>query len=70
MDGVVPKVINFSMKVPCVFQSNTFNKSGFSLNSGDINGLAGTFLTNICDEVKSNKLVHQLSKVEKMLSKK
>lgn len=70
MDGVVPKVINFSMKVPCVFQSNTFNRSGFSLNSGDINGLAGTFLTNICDEVKSNKLVHQLSKVEKMLSKK
>ena len=69
-DGVVPKVINFSGKVPCIYQNNEFTKGAFSLNSGNTYGLGQTFLTNICDEVKSNKLVHQLNKVEKMLSKK
>lgn len=70
MDGVVQKVIDFSGKVPIMFQSNIFTKAEFSLNSGTTFALAQTFLTNINDEVKSNKLVHKLSKLEKMLSKK
>ncbi len=69
MEGVVNKVIDFSGKVPCVFQSNLFPKQEYSLNAGTTYGLQQTFLTNICDEVKANKLVHKLSKVEKMLSK-
>ncbi len=69
MDGVVQKVVNFSGKVPCIFQSNDFTKKEYSLNSGNIYALTLTFLTNINDEVKSNKLVHKLSGLEKMLSK-
>lgn len=70
MDGVVPKVVNFNGKVPCIFYSNEFTKSEYALNSGDIEALRDTFLTNICDDVKQNKLVHKLSSLEKMLSKK
>ncbi len=70
MDGVVQKVIDFSGKVPLVFQSNTFNKAEYALNSGGVYALAQTFLTNINDEVKSNKLVHKLSSIERMLTKK
>ena len=69
-DGVLQKVVNFSGKVPCVFQSNLFVKGEYSLNSGDTYALGLTFLTNINDEVKSNRLVHKLSNIEKMLSKK
>lgn len=69
MDGVVQKVIDFSGKVPIVFQSNTFAKSEYALNSGSVYALAQTFLTNINDEVKANKLVHKLSSIEKMLTK-
>lgn len=69
MEGVVQKVIDFSGKVPIMFQSNLFPKTEYSLNSGDTFALSQTFLTNINDEVKSNKLVHKLSSVEKMLTK-
>lgn len=69
MEGVVQKVINFSGKVPCIFQSNTFTKAEYSLNTGNTYSLQQTFLTNINDEVKANKLVHKLSGLEKMLSK-
>lgn len=69
MDGVVQKVIDFSGKVPLLFQSNSFNKSEYSLNSGGVYALAQTFLTNINDDVKANKLVHKLSSIEKMLTK-
>ncbi len=70
MDGVLQKVIDFSGKVPLVFQSNLFTKAEYALNPGDVYALAQTFLTNINDEVKANKLVHKLSKIEKMLSSK
>ncbi len=70
MDGVVQKVIDFSGKVPCIFQSNIFPKTDYSLNTGNTYSLTQTFLTNIDDRVKSNKLVHKLSSIEKMLSKK
>ena len=69
MDGVVQKVVDFSGKVPLVFQSNLFNKNEYSLNSGGVYALAQTFLTNINDDVKANKLVHKLSSIEKMLTK-
>lgn len=69
MDGVVQKVVDFSGKVPIVFQSNAFTKGGYALNSGSTYALAQTFLTNISDEVKANKLVHKLSSIEKMLTK-
>lgn len=69
MDGVVQKVIDFSGKVPIVFQSNLFTKNEYALNSGSIYALTQTFLTNINDEVKANKLVHKLSSIEKMLTK-
>lgn len=69
MDGVVQKVIDFSGKVPIMFQSNLFTKAEYSLNPGNTYGLSQTFLTNINDEVKANKLVHKLSNVEKMLTK-
>lgn len=69
MDGVVQKVIDFSGKVPIVFQSNLFAKTEYTLNSGNTYALAQTFLTNINDEVKSNKLVHKLSSIERMLTK-
>lgn len=69
MEGVVQKIIDFSGKVPCLFQSNLFPKTEYSLNGGDVYSLAMTFLTNIEDEVKSNKLVHKLSSIEKMLTK-
>lgn len=69
MDGVIQKVVDFSGKVPCVFQSNQFTKSEYSLNTGNTYSLSQTFLTNICDEVKANKLVHKLSNIEKMLTK-
>lgn len=69
MDGVVQKVINFSGKVPILFQSNIFNKQEYSLNTGNTYSLEQTFLTNINDEVKANKLVHKLSSIEKMLTK-
>lgn len=71
MDGVIQKVINFSGKVPCIFQSNLFNKQEYSLNgSANTYALQQTFLTNINDEVKANKLVHKLSSIEKMLTNK
>lgn len=69
MEGVVQKVIDFSGKVPIVFQSSLFSKTEYSLNAGNTYSLAQTFLTNINDEVKANKLVHKLSSVEKMLTK-
>lgn len=69
MDGVVQKVIDFSGKVPIVFQSNIFTKAEYALNSGSVYALAQTFLTNIDDEVKANKLVHKLSSIERMLTK-
>lgn len=69
-EGVVQKVIDFSGKVPCVYQSNLFPKQEYSLNSGNTYALEQTFLTSIEDEVKSNKLVHKLSSIEKMLNKK
>lgn len=70
LDGVVPKVINFAGKVPCVYQSNEYTKSDYSLSGGDTYALALTFLTNICDDVKQNKIVRKLSSLDKMLSKK
>ncbi len=70
MDGVVQKVIDFSGKVPLIFQSNLFTKNSYALNTGNTYALAQTFLTNINDEVKANKLVHKLSSIERMLSKK
>lgn len=69
MDGVVQKVIDFSGKVPVMFQSNLFTKAEYTLNPGNTYALGQTFLTNINDEVKANKLVHKLSNVEKMLTK-
>ncbi len=69
MDGVVQKVIDFSGKVPIMFQSNLFTKAEYALNPGTTYALSQTFLTNINDEVKANKLVHKLSSVEKMLTK-
>ncbi len=69
MDGVIQKVINFSGKVPCVFQSNLFTKQEYSLSSGSTYALEQTFLTNINDNVKANRLVHKLTKIEKMLIK-
>lgn len=69
MDGVVQKVIDFSGKVPLIFQSNLFNKIEYSLNTGNTYSLQQTFLTNINDDVKANKLVHKLSSIEKMLNK-
>jgi len=69
MDGVVQKVVNFSGKVPCVFQSNLFTKQEYSLNAGNTYSLEQTFLTNINDEVKANRLVHKLTGLEKMLTK-
>lgn len=70
LDGVVPKVINFAGKVPCVFQSNEYTKGEYSLSGGDTYGLALTFLTNICDDVRQNKIVKKLSSLDRMLSKK
>lgn len=69
MDGVVQKVVDFSGKVPIMFQSNLFTKQDYSLSTGNTYALSQTFLTNINDEVKSNKLVHKLSGLEKMLTK-
>ena len=69
-DGVVTRVINFSGKVPCIFQSNDFPKGEYSLSSGTTHDLALTFLTNICDDVKSNRIVKKLSGLDKALSKK
>lgn len=69
-DGNVPKVIDFAGKVPCIFTDNEYVKGEYSINSGNIEGLRDTFLTTICDDVKSNKLVHKLSALEKLLSKK
>ena len=69
-EGVVPKVINFSGKVPCIFQSNLFGKGEYAINGGDIYGLGLTFLTNIDDTVKSNKIIHKKGQLEKMLAKK
>lgn len=69
MEGVVQKVVDFSGKVPCVFQSNLFTKQEYSLNTGNTYSLQQTFLTNINDEVKANKLVHKLGSIERMLNK-
>ncbi len=69
MEGVVQKVIDFSGKMPIVFQSNAFTKQEYTLNPGNTYALEQTFLTNINDEVKANKLVHKLSSIEKMLTK-
>lgn len=68
-EGVIQKVIDFSGKVPCIFQSNLFNKQEYSLNAANTYALEQTFLTNINDEVKANKLVHKLTSLEKMLNK-
>ena len=40
MDGVVQKVVDFSGKVPCIYQSNLFTKGDYSLNSGNIYALS------------------------------
>ena len=69
-DGVVTKVVNFAGKVPCIYQNNEFVKGKYNLVSGTTHDLALTFLTNICDEVKSNKLIKKLSGLDKVLSKK
>lgn len=70
MDGVVPKVLNYSLRVPCIFQNNEFIKGDYAINTTDTYGLALTFLTSIKDEVRSNKLLHKRSKLEKLLSRK
>lgn len=70
MDGVIQKVINFSERVPCVFQNNEFNKADYSLSGGTIYALSETYLTSIKDEVGANRLVHKLGKLDKLLSRK
>lgn len=69
-EKVVQKVVNFAGKVPCIFQSNEFPLSDYVLNGSTTYGLALTYFTNICDEVKANKLIHKKSGLEKMLAKK
>ena len=69
-DGVVTRVIDFAGKVPCIYQNNEFDKKEYTLSGGTTHDLALTFLTNICDEVKSNKIVKKLSGLDKALSKK
>lgn len=70
LDGVVPKVVNFAGKVPVIYQNNEYNRQEYTLSGGDTYGLGLTYLTNICDDVKSNKIVKKLSSIDKMLSKK
>ena len=69
-DGVITRIINFAGKVPCIYQNKEFNKKEYSLSSGTTHDLALTYLTNICDEVKSNRIIKKLSKLDKALSKK
>lgn len=68
-DGVVTRLVNLSLKVPCIFQSNEFTKSEYSLASGTTHDLALTFLTNICDDVKSNKILKKLTSLDKAFKK-
>ena len=70
LDGVVAKTIDFSGKVPCIYQNNEFVKSDYALNPGNTYALLQTFLTNINDEVKSNKLVRKLNGFDKLVKKK
>lgn len=69
-EGPIDKVVNFSGKVPIVFYNKEFTRREYSLRSGDVFALGQTFLTNVCDDVKQNMLVHKKTKLEKMLSKK
>ncbi len=69
-DGPVQRKINFSSKVPLIFKHYEFKKPNYSLNGGTLLSLKLTYLTNICDEVKQNKLVHKKSKLEMLLSRK
>lgn len=69
-DGVVTRVIDFTGKVPCIYQNNEFKKGEYTLAGGTPHDLALTYLTNICDEVKSNRIVKKLSGLDKAFSKK
>ena len=68
-DGVVTRIVNLSLKVPCVYQNNEFTKDNYSLVSGTTHDLALTFLTNICDDVKMNKLLRKMSSLDKAFKK-
>ena len=68
-EGPVEKIINFSGKVPIVFYNREFPKKSYSLRSGDVFALSQTFLTNVCDDVKQNMLVHKKRGIEKLISK-
>lgn len=68
-DGVVTRIINFAGRVPCVYQNNEFTKDKYLLVNGNSHDLALTFLTNICDEVKSNRLVKKQTGLDKVLNK-
>ena len=70
MDGPVQRKVNFSSKVPLIFKHHEFKRPEYSLNGGTLLSLELTYLTNICDDVKQNKLVHKKNKLEMLLSKK
>lgn len=69
-DGVIDRVVNFSGRVPCLFISKEFSPVEYSIAGTDTTGLMLTFLTNINEEVKMNRLVHKKSSLEKLLKNK
>ena len=68
-DSSILKILNCSGIAPIIYQSSEFKKGEYSIINGNNYDLMLTFLTNICDNVKSNRLIHKRSKLEKLLKK-
>lgn len=68
-EGVIDKVVNFSGLVPCIFINNEYNRENYSVGGTSTTGLMYTYLTNICDDVRANKMLHKKSALDKLLKK-
>ncbi len=69
VDNFVKATVNFSLKVPFIVIDSIFNKSNFSISSGNIYTMANTLYTNINPKNEGAVLIRKKDFITKMIKK-
>lgn len=69
VDNFVKATVNFSLKVPFIVIDPIFNKSSFSISSGNIYTMANTLYTNINPKNEGAVLIRKKDFITKMIKK-
>ena len=69
VDNFVKATVNFSLKVPFIVIDPIFNKSNFSISSGNIYTMANTLYTNINPKNEGAVLIRKKDFITKMIKK-